>query len=221
RPADAPPPPPSALHAYDLKTGADKGSWNLPTAGGFCNDIAVDAAGNAYITDTNNMDVNVLKKGATALEVWAGNGAFGPKGGVLDGIAIIGDKVYVNALAASKLFVTTIDKKGKAGPVSEVKLNRVIERPDGQRAWGNKLLVVEGGGKGRLSKVEFSADGLSGTSTILNEGYPDGPVAVTVVGDNAYVLEGQFAAARAPVAPGAAPAAAKPYKASAVKVGTP
>jgi len=38
---------------------------DLPAANGFCNDIAVDAAGNAYITDTNNMSVDVLKKGAS------------------------------------------------------------------------------------------------------------------------------------------------------------
>lgn len=209
-------PVPAALHAYDLKTGADKGKWGVPTAGGFCNDIAVDAQGSVYITDTQNMEVDVLRQGGTALEVWAGNGSFGPGGGVLDGIAVIDDKLYVNALSTSKLFVATIGSDGKASAMSEVKLDRAIERPDGQRAWGGKLLVVEGGGQGRLSKVELSEGGLSGKVTTLGEGYPDGAVAVTVVGEMAYVLEGQLSTMRAP--PGEA---AKPYKATGVRVGSP
>src|SRR3954470_16147186 len=52
--ADAPPPPPSALYAFDLKTGAHKAHYAFPTPGGFCNDIAVDKDGNAYASDTNN-----------------------------------------------------------------------------------------------------------------------------------------------------------------------
>ncbi len=58
------PPPPSALHAFDLKTGAPKARYVFPTAGGFCNDIAVDKDGNAYATDTDNMQGVLLKKAA-------------------------------------------------------------------------------------------------------------------------------------------------------------
>ena len=58
-----------------------------------------------------------------------------------------------------------------------------------------------------------------GKVTVLKQGFPDGPVAVTVVGQNAYVLEGQLAALRAP--PGSPAAATKPYKATAVAVGKP
>src|SRR5262245_28218850 len=110
---NAPPPAPSALHAFDLKSGAPKGHYPLPTTGGFCNDIAVDSEGNAYATDTSNMEVLRLKKGAQALEVWAGNGAFGPKGGVLDGIAVLGNRVLVNTLLTSKLFAIPIESGGK------------------------------------------------------------------------------------------------------------
>src|SRR4029077_964923 len=56
-PPGAPPPAPSNLYAFDLKSGAHKAHYVLPTQGAFCNDIAVDAAGNAYATDTNNMEV--------------------------------------------------------------------------------------------------------------------------------------------------------------------
>ena len=57
----AAPPPPSALYSFDLKSGAPKGKWNMPTAGAFCNDIAVGADGTAYASDTQNMQVARLR----------------------------------------------------------------------------------------------------------------------------------------------------------------
>jgi hypothetical protein len=216
--AGAPPPPPSALHAFDLKTGAPKGKWNVPTAGGFCNDIAVDESGNAYITDTSNMEVAVLKPGAKALELWAGSdGSFGPKGGVLDGIAVVQGKVVVNALRTGKLFSVPIGKDGKAGTTVEVKLDRALEGPDGHRSWGkDSLLVAEGGGGGKLTRVTLSGANLeNGKVETIKQGFPDTAVSVTVVGETAYVLEGQLNALRDPNAP------AKPFKATGVPVGKP
>jgi hypothetical protein len=55
--------------------------------------------------------------------------------------------------------------------------------------------------------------------TTVKEGYPDGPVAVTVVGTTAYVLEGQLAAFMG--RPGTEPPPPKPFKATAVQVGKP
>jgi streptogramin lyase len=214
--------PVSTLYAFDLKSGAPKARYPLPGAGAFCNDIAVDADGNAYVTDTNNMLVGKLAAGGEQIEVWAGaDSAFGPKGGVLDGIAVLGDRVFVNALATSKLFAVPIGKDGKAGKATEIKPDRIVERPDGMRSFGSKdLLVVEGGGAGRLARVTINGD--TASVVTLKEGFPDGPVAVTVVGTTGYVLEGQLAAMMGPPpAAGAAPAAPKPYKATAVEVGKP
>ncbi len=219
--------PPSAtpavnatLYAFDMKSGATQAHYVFPTEKGACNDIAIDSAGNVYATDTNNMEVVRLKKGGGALEVWAGNGAFGPKGGVLDGIAVLGQRVVVNTLATSKLFSIPIGGSGNAGQVTEIELDREIARPDGMRSFGKSgVLVVEGGSGGRLSRVALSGD--TGHVTTVKEGYPDGPVAVTVVGTTAYVLEGQLANLMGgPGASGHAPQP-KPFKASAVQVGKP
>ena len=210
----------ATLYAFDLKTGTAKAHYVFPTEKATCNDIAVDASGNIYATDTNNMEVVRLKKGGTALEVWAGGGAFGPKGGVLDGISVLGQRVLVNTLATSKLFSIPIESGGKAGSVTEVKLDREISHPDGMRRFGkNDVLIIEGGNGGRLSRIELSGD--TGKVTTLKEGYPDGPVAVTVVGTTAYVLEGQLAAFMRPPGSNAAPPAPKPFKATAVEVGKP
>jgi hypothetical protein len=143
--AGAPVPPPSALYAFDLKSGAPKGKWNMPTAGAFCNDIAVGSDGTAYASDTQNMQVARLKPGAQSLEVWAGaDGAFGPSGGVLDGIAVLGDTFARERAAHEQIFSVAIGKDGKAGKVNEVKLDTAVEGPDGMRSFGaNALLVAE------------------------------------------------------------------------------
>jgi sugar lactone lactonase YvrE len=216
-PPGATPAAPGTLYAFDLKSGATKGHYPFPTEKGFCNDIAVGGDGTAYATDTNNMEVVRLKKGATALEVWIGDGAFGPKGGVLDGVSVLGNRVIVNTLATSKLFSIPIESGGKAGAPVEVKLDRALERPDGMRSFGKTdLLIVEGGGGGRLSRIALKGD--TGTVKTLKEGYPDGPVAVTVVGTTGYVLEGQLAAMRGKPDPSAQP---KLFQATAVPVGKP
>jgi sugar lactone lactonase YvrE len=217
-PPGAAPAAPATLYAFDLRTGATKGHYPFATEQGLCNDIAVDADGNAYATDTNNMEVERLKKGASALEVWAGNGAFGHKGGVLDGVCVLGKHLYVSTLTTSKLFTLPIESGGKAGTAVEVKLDREISRPDGMRSFGKTdVLIIEGGTGGRLSRITIKGD--AGTVKTLKEGYPDGPVAVTVVGTTGYVLEGQLGAMRArPDAPAQPP---RPFKATAVEVGKP
>lgn len=219
-PAGGPPPPPTAgsLYTFDLKSGKPKGHYAFPTPGATCNDIAVGPDGTAYATDTTNMEIVSLKKGAKTLAVWAGNGDFGPKGGVIDGIAVLGKRVFAGTLATSKLFAVPIQADGSAGKVSEVTLDQPIERPDGIRSFGeDTLLVVEGGNGGQLSKVTIN--GGQGTRTVLKTGYPDGPVAVTVVGTTAYVVESQLAAMmRRPGTPAPDP---KPFHATAVEVGKP
>jgi len=210
----------ATLYTFDLKSGKPKGHYVFPTEKGVCNDIAVDAAGNAYATDTNNMEIVRLKKGGTALEVWAGNGAFGPKGGVLDGISVLGKRVVANTLATSKLFSVPIEAGGKAGTPVEVKLDREISRPDGMRSFGKSgVLIIEGGNGGRLSRIALSGD--TGKVTTVKEGYPDGPVAVTVVGTTAYVLEGQLMAMMRRPGDNTPPPAPKPFKATSVEVGKP
>jgi hypothetical protein len=83
------------------------------------------------------------------------------------------------------------------------------------------LEVWAGGDGGKLEKVTFN--GNNGKVELLKQGYPDGPVAVTVVGTTAYVCEGQLAAMmrRPGSSAPAADSAPKPFKATAVEVGKP
>src|SRR5580658_4542709 len=62
---------PTALKAFDLKSGAAKGSYDFPGGDNtLCNDIAIGPDGTAYATDTIVGSINRLKKGAAAFDVW-------------------------------------------------------------------------------------------------------------------------------------------------------
>jgi glucose/arabinose dehydrogenase len=204
---------PAAVVAFDLQTAKQKARYVLPTAGAFCNDIAIGGDGSVYVTDTSNNEISQLKPGAQKLEVWAGNGAFGPKGSGVDGISILGNRVFINTLNSSKVFGMNIGGDGQASAITEITLDRAIERPDGMRSFGNNLLLIESGGVGKLALLKVN--GNNGQLTTLKEGYPDGPVSVTVVGTTAWVLEGQLKAMRNSSAP------AKPFRATAMSVGSP
>ena len=68
----------AALKAFDLRTGAAKSSVPLPEPHSFCNDIAVDAGGAVYATDSANPTVLRLPAGASRFEVFATNPQFAP-----------------------------------------------------------------------------------------------------------------------------------------------
>jgi len=70
------------------------------------------------------MEVDRLAPGSHQLKVWAGNGGFGPKGGVHDGISVLGDRLFVNTLETNKVFTVPIEADGKAGAITEIKLDR-------------------------------------------------------------------------------------------------
>lgn len=218
-PQEGSPPPRAVLHTFDLKTGAPKGHYPFPAQGSLCNDISIGPDGTAYATDTTNMEVVRLKKGATQLDEWVGNGAFGPRGAAVDGLVVLDGRVIVGTLGSSKLFSVPIEADGSAGPVTAVTLDQPLARPDGIRRFGqNGLLLAEGGSGGRLSRVILT--GNTGAETVLKQGFPDGPVAVTVVGTTAYLLEGQltsFLRRRAPDPN----VKLNPFRATAIEVGRP
>src|SRR4029077_11219199 len=59
----------TAVMSFDLKSGAPKGTYKLPGDGALCNDVAVGSDGTAYIADTRQGSLDMLKPGSKTLEV--------------------------------------------------------------------------------------------------------------------------------------------------------
>jgi sugar lactone lactonase YvrE len=180
----------AALKAFDLRSGAAKRSVPLPEPHPFCNDIAVDAGGAVYVTDSANPTVLRLPAGGTKFEVFATNPQFAPpkpNSAGLDGIAFGGDgALYVTTYASGGFFRIAVER-GRAGRV--IKLHgRHLGLPDGLRQLGRKsFLLVEG--TGTLDRVEV--DGNRFRAAPLRAGFRT-PTSVTRVGSIAWVSEGQM-----------------------------
>jgi streptogramin lyase len=179
----------SVLKKFDLKTGADKGSFALGEGASLCNDIVVGNDGTAYISDSLAPNIYSLKPGGSKLEVWATDPAFAPaKDGVgLDGIAIGADgNIYLTTYIPAKLFRVAV-KDGKPGAVTELKPSRTLDHADAMRAFGDGFLVIEGAG--RLDKVTVKGD--EAQIDVIQDGLTE-PVSVTQVGNTGWIAEGKL-----------------------------
>src|SRR5258706_3574574 len=179
----------AALKAFDLRTGAAKRSVSLEPDS-FCNDIAVDAGGAVYVTDSAHPTVLRLPAGAARFEVFATNPQFAPpqpNSAGLDGIAFGADgAMYVTTYAAGGFFRITVEN-GRARRVIKLQ-GRALGLPDGLRPLGPKsFLLVEGAGT--LDRVEVDGDRFQATP--LRSGFHT-PTSVTRVGSAVWVSEGQM-----------------------------
>jgi sugar lactone lactonase YvrE len=178
----------TAVMAFDLKSGAPKGTYRLPGEGPLCNDIAVGPDGTAYVADTRLNSVLMLKPGAKALEVAAKD----PLLAGADGLAF-GDKttLYVNSVSAGKLLRVDLGPDGKSKKVTELKLSRPLDRPDGMRAIGtHRLLLAENSGK--MDIVTFEGpDRQNAVITTIKEGLESTP-GVTATRGMAWLIEGKL-----------------------------
>ncbi len=182
----------SALKAFDLRTGNGKRSISLPGTHPFCNDIAVDAKGSIYVTDSANPTILRLSPGTTTFAVFAQDSAFSaPQGGGagLDGIAFGSDgNLYVTTYTVGGLLRVEV-KDGKAGRVTKLTGNRQLQFPDALRALGdNSFLLIEG--SGGLDRVVIRGDAFAATP--IHDGFMT-PTSVARIGTTAWVSEGQMA----------------------------
>ena len=172
----------TALRSFDLRSGAAKGTYNFPSNGGVCNDIAVAADGTVYATESFANRIHRLKPGATALDLWV---PANPELAGVDGIAILADgAVYVNTFFAGKLFRIPVNADGSAGALGAIETSVPFTRPDGLRTVGPQtLLQAEGGGR----VAELTIKGNRAEVRVLREGL-NGATGVTLVGDTAFAL---------------------------------
>ncbi len=175
----------TALKAFSLTAPSFKASYVFP-GGGLCNDIAVAQDGTLYVTDTTGARVLRLKKGASALDVWASDTMLL---NTADGIALLADgAVYVNSVGQNFLVRIPVNRDGSSGQIVKLEASRPLKSPDGMRSVGaNTILLVEG--EGRLDEVTIN--GNKAEIKVLKEGLT-GPTAVTLAGGMAYVSEAKL-----------------------------
>lgn len=171
----------TALRSFDLTTGAAKGTYNFPSNGGVCNDIAVAPNGTVYATESFANRVHRLRPGAAALDVWATD----PQLGAIDGIALLADSaVYVNTFSSGRLFRIPVAADGSAGTLQEIATSIPLTRPDGLRPVGPMTLIQAEQG-GRLT--ELTIDGTRAEVRVIRDALPRA-AGVTIVDANAIVL---------------------------------
>jgi len=170
--------------------GAPHGTFPL-AAQQFCNDMAFDLAGNLYVTDS--FSGTVLRKTATgtALAPWLSDatlapgqaGAFG-----LDGVVAVAGALYLTKLDTGDIFRVAVQADGSAGAVTRIAVSPALTAPDGLRALDDHtLLVVENTG----TLARLAVTGATATATALATDL-DQPTGVVVVGDAAWVSQGQL-----------------------------
>ena len=197
---------PSALKRYDLATGAPRGSVELPD-GGYCNDLALDARGGLYVTDSRHPRVLRLAADATALEVWKEDPQLGTAAVFTDshgayvglnGIAVddAGDVIVSLVAAAPALLRIAVDRTGGAGPVTRLVAPRELKNVDALRALpGGRLVLFESnafgagsyGGQITLARV----DGARLVLRTLVAGLND-PSSGVVAGDRIWFIESKY-----------------------------
>jgi sugar lactone lactonase YvrE len=157
----------------------------------FCNDLAFDAGGALYITDSFNGTVLRLAPSATTPEPWIDDPALAPgmPGGFgLDGLAVVPGAVYVNRFDSGGLFRVAIGAGGEAGAAQQIVVTPPLVSPDGMRALDERTLLVAEG-NGRLTRVTI--DGATATATPIATDL-DQPTGIVVARGSAWVTEGQL-----------------------------
>jgi sugar lactone lactonase YvrE len=178
----------TSVKTFDLNSGVPKNTYALPGSDPLCNDIAVGANGTAYITNTNQSSVLMLRSGASSLEVAAKD----PLLAGADGVAFGDDStLYVNSVTTGKFVRLDLVPDGKAKSVVELKLPRPLVHPDGMRTIGRqKLLMAENSGK--MSVVTFEDPEMENVVLVtLKEGLEATP-AVTATKGMAWIVEGKL-----------------------------
>ncbi len=173
----------SSLMAFDLARGAMKGSYPFPPPASVCNDIAIDADGVAYATDTSNGRVFALDPGSDSLRLFVEDTTLVG----VDGIAFSADgTLYVNNVRSNELLRIDRGTDGSAAGLTRLSVSHELDGPDSMRLIaGNRFLQAEGN-NGRVSIVTIEGD--EATLEVLSEEFLSTPGA-TPVGDIAYVIE--------------------------------
>jgi len=180
-----------------LADGAVRARHPFPTgAAALCNDLALDAAGNLYATDS--LSPRILRVAADrklqqgSAEAWATDAAWqvGPRQFGLNGIIVKGSDVYVAHTQNNAIYRIPIAAGGAVGAVVPVRLDRTPNGLDGLELAENGNLLFAEGYANSLTYISLGA-GDTGTLRVLADGM-EGPTTFALFAGSAWVAEGQL-----------------------------
>jgi hypothetical protein len=188
---------PTALRAFDLRSGTLRASYEVPDRG-VCGDLTL-AHGDVYIADSTDPTAGTpgrilrlttprrWQADSGALTVWSADPLFSsPVPGLqINGITFDGiSTLYTTNLSTGELLRVRIRSDGSAAPATTIRLDRDLVVPDGIRMLDPaRILVAEL--VGRLTLV--NAD--TGTTAVVSE--LDQPTSFVRVGGSLWVSQGQ------------------------------
>ena len=180
---------PVGVKAFDLRTGAARGSYDFP-GGGFANDLTFDAQGNLYVTDSWTPRILRLRAGDSELVEWINDPQLGVEQWNLNGIDFdrSSNVIYTVNQRAGLLFRIAIEPDGSAGAVTLIQTSQELRRPDGLKVIGPNTLATSEGGAGGMSIINVEGD------TARVRRIPAGLDGVTTFAfyqGSAWVVEGQ------------------------------
>jgi sugar lactone lactonase YvrE len=180
---------PVGIKAFDLQTGAARGSYDFP-GGGFANDLTLDLQGNLYVTDSWSPRILRLQAGGTALDEWLNDPELGIDQWSLNGIDFdhMSNAIYTVNQKAGQLFRISIEPDGSAGAVTLIQTSQELRRPDGLKVIGPNTLATAEGGAGGISVITVEGN----TAQIRRvEANLDGVTTFAFYRGSAWVVEGQ------------------------------
>jgi len=169
----------TAVRAFDLDSGALEQSWQLPGSANACNDLAVDREGTLYVTDTANGVI--LRLGSEGLEIFYS----GPETRLVDGIAFAAGQLFFTSLHSGRVFRLPIFENGRPDRPIALRLSQALDKPDGMRADGARLLVTD---NSLNQLVQISLDGNDAKICVLAQNLQN-PVGVAAAPDRIWFTE--------------------------------
>ena len=180
---------PVGVKAFDLQTGAAKGSYDFP-GGGFANDLTFDSQGNLYVTDSWTPRILRLRAGGVALEEWINDPRLGVEQWSLNGIDFdhTNNVIYTVNQRAGQLFRIAVEPNGNAGTVTLIQTSQELRRPDGLKVIGPNTLATAEGGAGGMSVITVEGDTAHVRRVLAAL---DGVTTFAYYRGSAWVVEGQ------------------------------
>jgi sugar lactone lactonase YvrE len=185
-----------AIVGVALADGTVVGRHAFPAGPALCNDLALDAEGNLYATDS--FAPRILRVAADrkledgAAEVWATEPAWAVEPGQfgLNGITAADGGIYIAHTQRNALYHVPIAAGGAAGAAREVELDRIPNGLDGLEPAADGGLIFAEGYANSLTHIALGDDG-TGSLRVLADKLA-GPTTFALFAGSAWVVEGQL-----------------------------